>query len=384
MSKIISIFMTIIMFLFPAANIPEVNVDKTEFNTDYTYVLVHGFAGWGDYNWYNKLLPYWGVRNGDLTKYLGARGFDVHAATVSPTSSAWDRACELYAQLTGTVTDYGKAHSEECRHARYGKDYSDSRLISDWSADKKVNLVGHSFGGATVRMLAWLMANGSEEEMNSGTDVSELFKGGKEDWVYSVITLSSPHNGTSSYDVQLTLENDPNATAQEKMIAKVMLGISDKLSDGRVESDTAIYEMQIDNAMALNEKVGTVDSVYYFSYACDGTIVGEDGVRRSDDEVLSGMYKICSDRLVNFTGVTPNGYVIDEKWQANDGLINTYSALAPIGAPSVKFDQDNINPGIWNVMPVQRGSHTTLQGGMTDYFNSRLFFVDLFSMIDKI
>ena len=142
--------------------------------------------------------------------------------------------------------------------------------------------------------------------------------------------------------------------------------------------------MQIDNAMALNEKVGTVDSVYYFSYACDGTIVGEDGVRRSDDEVLSGMYKICSDRLVNFTGVTPNGYVIDEKWQANDGLINTYSALAPIDAPSVEFDKDNINPGVWNVMPVQRGSHTTLQGGMTDYFNSRLFFVDLFSMIDKI
>lgn len=384
MSKIISFFMTIIMFLFPTMNIPEANVDSEQFKTDYTYVLVHGFAGWGDYNWYNKLLPYWGVRYGDLTKYLGARGFDAHAATVSPTASAWDRACELYAQLTGTVTDYGEVHSEKCGHDRYGKDYSDSRLIDKWSDEDKINLVGHSFGGATVRMLAHLMENGSKEETAADGEVSELFKGGKGNWIYSVITLASPHNGTSSYEIQNALKDDPNATKQEQMIANAFLGISGALSGDRSEEDTAIYEMQIDNAIALNEKIDTVDGIYYFSYACDGTYVDEDGVRHSDENLLSGMYKTTSDRICTFTGVTPNGYNVDEKWQANDGLVNTYSALAPIGAPSVKFDSGNIGTGVWNVMPVIKGSHTTLQGGMTDDFNGRLFFVELFTMINTL
>ncbi|MDD7534311.1 MAG: hypothetical protein SPK18_10350 [Treponema sp.] len=40
---------------------------------------------------------------------------------------AWDKACELYAQLTGLVTDYGVEHFARCGHLRYGRadyDYS--------------------------------------------------------------------------------------------------------------------------------------------------------------------------------------------------------------------------------------------------------------------
>ena len=177
-------------------NIPHADVNKESFNTEYTNVFVHGFSGWGEYDDVYKLFPYWGVRNGDLMEYLNARGFDCHAATVAPAGSAWDRACELYAQLMGTVTDYGEAHSKKCGHARFGKDYSECRLINDWSAEKKVNLFGHSFGGATVRMLAELMANGDEGEKTS-SDVSPLFTGGKSSWIYSIVTLSSPHTEIS-------------------------------------------------------------------------------------------------------------------------------------------------------------------------------------------
>ena len=134
MTKFISIFISIIMFLFPMLNIPHAEVNRDNFNTEYTNVFVHGFSGWGEYDDVYKLFPYWGVRNGDLMKYLNARGFDCHAATVAPAGSAWDRACELYAQLMGTVTDYGEAHSKRCRHDRFGKDYSECRLIDDWSA----------------------------------------------------------------------------------------------------------------------------------------------------------------------------------------------------------------------------------------------------------
>ena len=142
--------------------------------------------------------------------------------------------------------------------------------------------------------------------------------------------------------------------------------------------------MNIDNAMALNEKIDTVDGIYYFSFACDGTKQDENGKLVPDTDIISGMYLVAADRMCSYTGKTKNGYVIDEKWQNNDGLVNTYSALAPIGAPQTEFNEDCVNTGIWNVMPVQKGSHTTLQGGMTDYFNCRTFYVDYLTFINTL
>ncbi|MDO4381411.1 MAG: hypothetical protein Q4D20_11135, partial [Clostridia bacterium] len=80
----------------------------------------------------------------------------------------------------------------------------------------------------------------------------------------------------------------------------------------------------------------------------------------------------------------PGGYVIDEKWQANDGLVNTYSEIAPSDSPAVDFDRNNIVPGVWNKMPIQKGDHTAYQGEMKDYFNARTFYVDFFSMINAL
>lgn len=160
------------MFCFPALNIPHVEVDDSKFNTEYANVFVHGLAGWGSYEWYDDFMPYWGMFGGDLMQYLNARGFECYSASVDPTGSAWDRACELYAQLTGTVTDYGEEHSKRCRHARYGEDFSSDPLIDEWSAEEKINLLGHSFGGATVRLLAELMANGSEAERKASATMS--------------------------------------------------------------------------------------------------------------------------------------------------------------------------------------------------------------------
>ena len=385
MKNLISTVVAILMFLIPSLNIPKAEIDTNSFKTNYTNVFVHGFSGWGETSLLYRILPYWGAKNGDLMKYLNSRGFDCHAATVSPTLSAWDRACELYAQLTGTVTDYGKVHSESCNHERFGKDYSKSRLIEKWSATDKVNLFGHSFGGSTVRLLAHLMANGCEDEMKAGDDVSELFKGGKGDWIYSIITLSSPHNGTSSYDIQEMLKTDPSATTEERLIANTFIKIGSLGIGDRTENDTAIYEMQIDNALNFNKTVSTLENIYYFSYASNGTKIDENGNTVPDSNYLKmDMYMKISNRIATYSGVTPNGYIIDERWHANDGLVNTYSALSPIGAPSKDFDPENITAGIWNVMPVQKGDHTTLQGGMNDSFNGRLFFVDLLKMINTL
>lgn len=62
-------------------------------------------------------------------------------------------------------------------------------------------------------------------------------------------------------------------------------------------------------------------------------------------------------------GTTDGGYVVDESWLENDGLVNTISASAPSSAPSAAFDPNNIAEGVWNIMPVYQGDHMSLQGG---------------------
>ena len=123
-------------------------------------VFVHGLMGWGERAGLNSVLPYWGMTTGSLTAYLNSLGYETYSATVGPISSAWDRACELYAQLTGTTVDYGAAHAAAHDHARYGITY-DRPLFSGWGTKRAVNLVGHSFGGATTRLFLELMTNGS-------------------------------------------------------------------------------------------------------------------------------------------------------------------------------------------------------------------------------
>ena len=73
--------------------------------SDLQFVFVHGLSGWGSYDKAYKKMPYWGMRGGDLMTYLRGQGFACYAASVAPAGSAWDRACELYAQLAGTRTD---------------------------------------------------------------------------------------------------------------------------------------------------------------------------------------------------------------------------------------------------------------------------------------
>ena len=89
------------------------------------YIFVHGLSGWGSYDAAYQRMPYWGMRGGDLMAWLRDQGFDCRAASVAPTGSAWDRACELYAQLAGPRVDYGAAHSRRYLHNRFGRDFSD-------------------------------------------------------------------------------------------------------------------------------------------------------------------------------------------------------------------------------------------------------------------
>ena len=132
------------MQIIPAA---QTTIDKAAWNTNYSFVFVHGVAGWGCYDPQYRVLPYWGMFGGNLLSFLSKQGFFCYAASVDPNGSAWDRACELYAQLVGARVDYGKAHATKFGHARFGKDYTGRALVPAFDATHKLNLIGHSFGG---------------------------------------------------------------------------------------------------------------------------------------------------------------------------------------------------------------------------------------------
>ena len=158
---LLAVTMAVSLLLLPASAANQQDTAAERYPT----VYVHGLMGWGERDEMYSALPYWGLTS-DLMPYLTGKGYESYAASVGPISSAWDRACELYAQLTGTTVDYGAAHAAQYGHDRYGVTY-DKPLFEGWGADKKVNLVGHSFGGATIRLFLDILADGSQAERDA-------------------------------------------------------------------------------------------------------------------------------------------------------------------------------------------------------------------------
>ena len=402
--KFICIFMVVLQSFGVDVSFLKKQPDP-EWKTNYTYVLAHGVIGWGEYNLVlDNVLPYYGLLSYDVGNYLNISGFKSVSVTNTLFAGSWDRACEMYAQLTGTVVDYGEAHSKEHHHPRYGRDYSDNPLMTDWSSENKVNLIGHSFGGETVRMFVELMSNGSEKERNTTTDgtLSELFKGGKSDWIYSVTTLSSPNNGTSLMecnknfdeifetalkngdDVYFTndLESQSPIVFSEFM-GKMLQLMSDLTVMGKYSSP---YELSIDGAIELNDEIGFEDDIYYISRASSFTEADETGeyqvpITGTDSAVWMSSYLMGRMSLT-----TADGHVVDSSWYENDGLVNTISQYAPFDDEYVNIPEspDAIKYGRWNVLPTDRMAHTSVVGGLFKVSDVREIFYELCDMINKI
>ena len=361
MKKALAFLMTAALFFGLSLQVFAARTpDPSSWKTNYTYVYVHGLSGWGSYNPLNRAMPYWGMFGGDMIKKLNALGFSCRSASVNPYGSAWDRACELYAQLTGTRVDYGKAHSESCQHRRFGKDFSKKPLVDAWSSKDKVNLLGHSFGGVTVRMLAELMASGSAQEraVTPKAELSPLFTGGKADWIYSITTIAAPTNGTTACGFI-----DP-----EKLPIHDITG----------------YDVCIDTALAINKTLHERKCTYYFAIPCSTTVRTEDGVCVPDRSITEISLLATSAIIGRTTGVTPGGVVVDEAWLENDGAANTISEGAPFGSPSVPLDRKHIRPGVWNVAETVRGDHLSMIGDMFKSRDVTPFYTDWMQMINRL
>lgn len=164
--------------------------------SNHPFVFVHGMMGWGEDKKLYKVLPYWGMVTGSFTKRMRAEGYEVYTPSVSPLGSAWDRACELYANLTGGTVDYGVAHSKEKGHNRFGMTFP-APMLPNWTQERSIHLLGHSFGGPTMRLFVELLTNGSPEERAATPEgqLSPLFEGGHGDLVKSITSISGPFNG---------------------------------------------------------------------------------------------------------------------------------------------------------------------------------------------
>ena len=394
--------------------------------TKYPVVLVHGLLGWGEYDDINNLIQYWGMTSTNTVKYLRSQGVEAYAASVGPFSSAWDRACELYAQLTGTRTDYGAAHAAKYGHDRYGRDYSGgqySKLIDGvWDAKHPINLVGHSFGGATSRLMLDLLTEGSAEELaymkahpEAGT-ISPLFTGGKGDWVHSITALAAPSNGTTFivannvftftiaqlgeelskilgltsfkglYDFQLE-HFGLQPTPGEDFTTALKNALSSKFLN---HNDNAFHDLTIDKALYINKDIQMQPNVYYFSYY--GNRMVRDPVANvcRPSPRMWFVVQIQAGRMGQYIGTTEgkfaDGYgnyrktisvpptTTDASWWPNDGLVNVVSGQWPAHWDNGKWVEDphvaanvgvtGARPGVWYVMPELFFDHLSFCGGL--------------------
>lgn len=395
--------------------------DSWQAKNEQPFVFVHGLNGWGGAEGINGVMPYWGATTGDLMSYLQQEGYDCFSASVGPLSSAWDRACELYAQLIGGTVDYGAAHSAKFNHSRYGRTYYHA-LIPNWGELdengklQQIHLIGHSFGGATIRVMVELLTNGSAEE-KAATDESELsglFTGGKGNWVKSVTTICTPHNSASIYYPLKALNLDTvfylvsyayaGIAGRSYVNGKLVdfhleqFGLTDVPNGKKADNffkamacimknreDSCIQDLTPEGCSALNEKLDINENIYYFSYPFSTTEELEPlGIQvpiKSTNPVI-WLTSVVMGILRFKDPVLGTDYEGD--WLANDALVNTESAKYPLDEPHQDFDADNITKGVWNVMPVQQGDHGTAIGLFADEETTHNFYLELCEMLNEL
>ena len=133
----------------------------------YPIVLISGLYGYGEEDElkHKDLTPYWGYKGNNLVEHLKSEGHEVYYPSLGPYNSAWDRACILWAYLFGGRVDYGEAHARRKGHKRFGDTYPGVlKDLGKTKAHAKIDLFGHSFGGATVKEISSLFTQGDEQE----------------------------------------------------------------------------------------------------------------------------------------------------------------------------------------------------------------------------
>ncbi len=405
--KLISVILTLVM-LTSCLTLFSFAEEGAEKDNNYPFILVHGLGGWGQYDEITETYPYWGAGagmsegEGDFVKLLSENGYEAYAVSVGPVNSAWDRVCEIYAQLTGTVVDYGEAHSKAHRHARYGRSFEGKPLMGRvWSPDEPINLIGHSFGGPASRLFASLMAFGDEAEIAAtGSKTSPLFTGGHSKTVHSVITLSGCHNGSQIANlivdpvvplffiavmVNLMSVFNDGSTGMNSDLALSHFGLSPDEKSGKIDfdlrrvinyvkaKDNAGVDLTVGGSQELNEKIKMSPDTYYYSIS--GTVTEENKWgRQVQTHDTTPIFNTTTWLLTQSQGLTVDGIKMDKEWANNDGMVPLKSALYPLNEKENAFpyeealSKNSINPGSWYyTKPIYGMDHGDYCGTTDDY-----------------
>ena len=386
----------------------------------YPFVAFHGFAGFGEQEIANKYAPYFGFFKSDVKKLYAKYGVEFYTPSMSGFTSMWDRACEAWAQIVGGTVDYGKVHSEKMGHARYGRTYK--AMIPDWGQlddegkIKKINVIGHSFGGPTVRFFVDMVVRGSQEEIDGtpAEELSEFFKGGHENWIHSCTTLAAANDGISflyaiekpaPYIAQALvaflagLGSIPAAAVYDPMMEQWGLGLKPedrKWSKFHLDfknakryfysEDCCLNDLYVHKFRERSADWKAFENIYYFAYSASCTAPDSKGVYRPLPECIFFM-KPVSPIVGKYKGnpADANHAEIGLEWRQNDGLVNTVTEQAPKREKWQPWEGDHdLKPGIWYDMPTERKDHMCYCGTGETKEDYAIFFYDILNRVENL
>lgn len=367
-------------------------------NKDIPWIIIHGMNGYGENSEKYESKPYWG-KDDDMLTYLRADGYKVYAPTIGPMSSSWDRACELFAQLTGTVVDYGEAHSEKYGHNRYGRDYTGKATMgTPWDVESPLNLIAHSLGGPTARIFISLLAYGNEDEIATGSDdISPLFTGGHDKVINALVTISAPHNGTQLADAGLATGLVPPAVMLVAMVVPSMVNDFFMLEHWNIvgksgipnlanvlkfaKADNAADDITMKGAAEITKNYKLPKDILYITYAADTT--GESFTGHRVGLPADGVYTLTSEMISIAANFSYDGVVPGKDWEANDGLVPVISAQYPFNDEMGHVfytDGMAMKRGVWNVMPTLKGTHSYYTGAIGTIEDLTAYFEGVFDL----
>lgn len=259
----------------------------------------------------------------------------------------------------------------------------------------------------------------NERQTNPNATINPLFLGGKSSWVHSVTTLASPHNGTTmadqniadtDQDIKMAIGTLLNANPNFELIFDYKLdqwGVRRQPGESFISymnrayssgiwssDDRALYDLSTNGGVKLNKWVKAQPDVYYFSWACKGTVQNPEspeGHHIADLSVMSdkGAYNlkwwIQAATMGSYTR-NDSSYeipIIGSNWWPNDGYVPTISQSGPKwGSTDTIVDYNGAAQiGKWNFMGTKHIDHEDIVGRSWDILS---FYMDTATMLSEL
>ncbi len=149
--------------------------------------------------------------------------------------------------------------------------------------------------------------------------------------------------------------------------------------------DSAYYDLTLKGAAEANERIKMLNDVYYFSYSSECVWEGPLTGNLYPEPTMNPLFLLTSPNICSYDRDELFGVPVDKSWQVNDGIVSTNSAHHPDGEEYKDFDKNNIEKGIWNVMPViESMDHTDYMGVFSDPIATRKFYKEVCELIASI